>query len=357
MKRPTLAVDCPVAAEAERQRTKEREERIHGLRALWAEFIGTALFVWAGCGSAVASNHWTDGAAIVDSGALVGISLGFGLTISLLVYAIGFISGGHMNPAVTFAFVLLRVRSIKSGLMYILAQCAGAVFGSLLLWGCTASLTARCTESSEESLKAVCLASELPDGEGYGPPFGLGVNQVGKYVSNGSAFLIELIGTYLLVFVVLQTVVHSKSNASNAAPIAIGWAVLVVHLILIPFTGCGINPARSLGPMIVDSMGGFGSVAWVRGWWVFYTAPFIGSALATLTFHKLFQVDFVNDLHDLKVKMNKMVLDTKISVVNSASNLSPMSSRNLFSKKDDDVDGVQMATFSRENPEKSEETK
>ena len=76
-----------------------------------------------------------------------------------------------MNPAVTFAFVLLRVRSINSGLMYILAQCAGAVFGSLLLWGCTASLTARCTESSEESLKAVCLASELPDGEGYGPPF------------------------------------------------------------------------------------------------------------------------------------------------------------------------------------------
>ena len=67
---------------------------------------------------------------------------------------------------------------------------------------------------------------------------------------------------------------HKKSTGGNAVPIAIGWAVLVAHLVLIPSTGCGINPARSFGPMAVDSIGGLNY--WVRGWWVFYTAPFVG---------------------------------------------------------------------------------
>jgi glycerol uptake facilitator-like aquaporin len=71
-------------------------------------------------------------------------------------------------------------------------------------------------------------------------------------------------GTYLLVFTVLHAAVHSK------------WAVLVAHLVLVPFTGCGINPARSFGPMIVDTIGGLASNVWIRGWWVFYTAPFVG---------------------------------------------------------------------------------
>jgi MIP family channel proteins len=227
--------------------------------------------------------------------ALVGISLSFGLTISVLAYGIGHLSGGHINPAVTFSFMVLKLQSIKAGLLYMLAQFSGAFLGALILWGCSSSLTAFCYNESPDGvidgsvISGVCKASALPDGSGYGPAFGLGVNQVGPRVSSGSAFLIECMGTYLLVFTVLHAAVHSKSTAGNAAPIAIGWAVLVAHLVLIPFTGCGINPARSFGPMIVDTIGGLGHIVWIRGWWVFYTAPFVGAGFAAATYKFLFE--------------------------------------------------------------------
>ena len=76
-------------------------------------------------------------------------------------------------------------------------------------------------------------------------------------------------------------------------PIAIGWSILCCHLQLIPYTGCGINPARSLGPMVVDSIGGMDK--WVRGWWVFYTAPFVGSAIATAVYKYIFSVTATPD--------------------------------------------------------------
>ena len=227
--------------------------------------------------------------------ALVGISLAFGITISVLAYGIGHLSGGHINPAVTFSFMVLKLQSVKAGLLYMLAQFSGAFLGALILWGCSSSLTAFCYNESFDGVadgsivSGVCKASALPDGSGYGPAFGLGVNSVGPRVSSGSAFLIESMGTYLLVFTVLHAAVHSKSTAGNAAPIAIGWSVLVAHLVLIPFTGCGINPARSFGPMIVDTIGGLGHIVWVRGWWVFYTAPFVGAGFAAATYKFLFE--------------------------------------------------------------------
>ena len=187
----------------------------------------------------------------------VGIALAFGITISVLAYSIGHISGGHINPAVTLAFMLLRLQSITAGLLYMVAQCLGAIVGALILWGCNASLTSHCNDLDEAGVQAqlsgVCGASRLPNGEGYGPAFGLGANSIDIRVSNGCAFLIEIMGTYLLVFTVLQAAVHTKSTGGNAIPIAIGWSVLVAHLILIPYTGCGINPARSLGPMVSTS--------------------------------------------------------------------------------------------------------
>merc|ERR1719491_2568460 len=100
-------------------------------------------------------------------------------------------------------------------------------------------------------------------------------------------------GTFLLVLTVLMVAVHKKSGAGKTAPIAIGWAVLVCHLQLIPYTGCGINPARSFGPMVVDAFGGMNK--WHRGWWVYYTAPFLGSALATGIYYFVFAEDDVED--------------------------------------------------------------
>jgi len=261
-------------------------------RQLAAEFVAMVLFVWSGTGAAVSSNRWINEGEN-DPAALLGIAIAFGFTISVLAYGIGHISGGHINPAVTLAFMVLKKQSIVAGLLYMLAQFVGAIFGSLLLWGCTASLTADCDSADIVGVEArssgVCDASMRSDGEGYGPAFKLGLNTVGPRTATGCAFLLEIVGTYLLVLTVLNSAVHIKSAAGNAAPIAIGWSVMIAHIVLIPYTGCGINPARSFGPMIVDSMGGLGSEVWVRGWWVFYTAPFVGSLLATATYKFIFE--------------------------------------------------------------------
>jgi aquaporin-1 len=120
-----------------------------------------------------------------------------------------------------------------------------------------------CTESNDDSFVLVLA-----------PPFLLGANFVTPELPLGSAFLIELMGTFLLVWTVCMTAVSKKSIASNIAPIAIGWSVLLAHLILIPYTGCGINPARSFGPHMVNIIAG--EEVGAPGWWVYYTAPFVG---------------------------------------------------------------------------------
>lgn len=251
-------------------------------RQLAAEFMALALFVWIGTGAAVAASFWSVDDA--DAGKLITIAIAFGFGISVLAYGIGHISGGHINPAVTLAFMVLGEQSIVSGVLYMAAQFIGAIFGSFIVWGCFASLTQKC-ESGDDG---VCAANLQSDG-GFGPAFNLGLNQVGETVSTGCAFLLELMGTFLLVITVLNSAVNSKSTAGNAAPIAIGWSVTLCHIILVPFTGCGINPARSFGPMIVDSIAGISSVVWIRGWWVFYTAPFVGALLAAATYKFIFE--------------------------------------------------------------------
>jgi len=265
-------------------------------RQLAAEFIATMMFVWCGCGAAISSNRWEDNAFLIGPSALTSIALAFGLSISVLAYMVGHISGGHINPAVTLAFVLLRLQSVVSGLLFMIAQCLGAVVGALILWGQNVSITDHCGDpdfaGGYNIDSGVCQQSLLPNGT-YGPAFGLGVNTVDPQVSQGCAFFIEMMGTFLLVLTVLMVAVHKKSGAGNTAPIAIGWAVLVCHLQLIPYTGCGINPARSFGPMVVDAFGGMNK--WHRGWWVYYTAPFVGSALATFIYYFVFAEDDVED--------------------------------------------------------------
>jgi glycerol uptake facilitator-like aquaporin len=112
------------------------------------------------------------------------------------------------------------------------------------------------------------------------------MNKVHPELSVGSAFVGEFMGTFLLVWTVIMTAVSAKSIAGNIAPIAIGWAVALAHIMLIPFTGCGINPARSLGPMLVVIM--TGNKAGFEGWWVYYTAPFVGSGVAVLVCKYIF---------------------------------------------------------------------
>jgi glycerol uptake facilitator-like aquaporin len=138
------------------------------------------------------------------------------------------------------------------------------------------------------------------------------MNKVHDELSVGSAFLGEVMGTFLLVWTVIMTAVNNKSIAGNHAPIAIGWAVALAHIMLIPFTGCGINPARSFGPMIVVIM--TGGKAGFDGWWVYYVAPFVGSGLAVVVCKYLFQAlddeDKNYEIKDREMEATKAVPTT-----------------------------------------------
>lgn len=240
------------------------------IRAPLAEFVAMVLFVFVGCGTAVSSQSLTVfSSGVNDNTFLVAVALAFGFGISVLAYTIAPISGGHINPAVTVAFMALGKMSLGDGVMYIVAQFLGAILGAAILWGST--------------------ASTLLEGENGYPPYLIGSNFVDPNVGLGSAFLIEVMGTFLLLWTVMMTAVHKKSIAGNIAPVAIGWSVFLAHLVLIPFTGCGINPARSAGPHIVAAMAGADVGA--RGWWVYYTAPFVGAIAAAFLASTIFGLD------------------------------------------------------------------
>ena len=232
------------------------------------------LFVWVGCSTAVASQAMAilNPGTTNDNTLLTAVALAFGFGITVLVYSIAPISGGHINPAVTLAFVLLGQMDIVTGIMYVLSQCMGAILGAALVWGTTAS----------QALMDM-------DGDGSNaPPFLIGSNSVHAGLPLGSAFLGETLGTFVLVWTVLMTAVHKKSIAANIAPIAIGWSVMLAHLVLVPLTGCGINPARSLGPHVVCLLAGVEVLT--RGWWIYYTAPFVGATIAALVGKYIFQI-------------------------------------------------------------------
>lgn len=252
-------------------------------KACFAEFLGTMFFVWCGCGSAVSTQMWQSGEK--DGGNLVSIALGFGFAIAALAYSIGPISGGHMNPAVSYCFALLGKLSWIDAAYYIVAQCAGAIFGAALLYASVYSSIDDCDDTAYAAVNHICNGPKKSNGE-LGPPFGLGAN-VSTHTLNG--FIIEAIGTALLIFVILLTAdsPRGSKNSKNAAPIAIGWAVMLAHLVMVPFTGCGINPARVLGPLVVDSFAGLN--CWNKHSWVFFIAPFVGSTVAVVTYKGLFQ--------------------------------------------------------------------
>lgn len=227
------------------------------LRAVVAEFIATAVFLFVGVGTIVSVVHLLgeEDVPIAFPGVILTIGVAFGLTIALLVAAIGRISGGHINPAVTFAAVLTGRTKPLVGLLYVAAQVAGAVVGVALL-------------------KAV-----LADGvEGS-----LGVQSVDveAVASVQLGLLIEIILTFILVFVVFATAIDPKGPHS-IAPIAIGLAVLVDHLIGIPLTGASMNPARSFGPAAITNM-------W-HDHWLYWAGPLIGGGTAGVLYYFLFML-------------------------------------------------------------------
>ena len=218
-------------------------------RSTLAEFIASLLFVFLGAGSVVVSGGLPNGD--LDSARLAVIALTHGLAIAMLVYATANISGGHINPAVTFAAWLTKKISTARGLMYIAAQLGGAVVGALL------------------------LLATIPEAANTN----LGAHALGPDVSISMGLLMEIILTFALVFVIFATAVD-PGGMGNLAPLAIGMTVLVDHLVGVPITGASINPARSFGPALVSG-------AW-SDQWIYWIAPLLGGAGAGVVYQYIF---------------------------------------------------------------------
>ncbi len=224
------------------------------IKKLLAEFIGTAVLVVVAVGVATESFGFKLHGLSYSAG-VVATAFAFGLVLVALVYAIGPISGCHVNPAVTIGFISAGRMKVVEGISYIVAQVVGGIAGAYLLyWMFT---TSAIYHKSVQGLGT----------DGYGKASDL-------LVSQGGAFLIEVVLTAVFVMVVLFAT--HKAAIQGAAGVAIGFALVMVHLIGIPLTGTSVNPARSLGPALVVGGTALSQV------WLFIVAPLVGGIVAAI---------------------------------------------------------------------------
>ena len=223
-------------------------------RKLAAEFIGTFWLVFGGCGSAVLAAGFPK----VGIGFL-GVALAFGLTVLTMAYAIGHISGCHLNPAVSVGLVTGGRFSSSELVPYIGAQLAGAVVASTVLY---------------------VIASGAA---GFSLDGGFAANGYGAHSPGGYSLLAALVAEFVLTFMFLLVILGSTDERAPAgfAGIAIGLSLTLIHLIGIPVTNLSVNPARSTGPALFAG-------AWaLQQLWLFWVAPIAGAALAGLTYRAL----------------------------------------------------------------------
>lgn len=221
------------------------------LRALLAEFFGTACLVFIGCASVTVAGFGAD----LPGGALP-IALAFGLCVTFLIYAIGPISGCHINPAATIALWIANRFPGDKVVGYVLAQLAGGAAGALVL---------------------MLILQGRPEGydvavSGLGQN-GWGAGYLGQY-SLPAAFATEILTTFVFLLAVLGAT--ANGNAANLAGLSIGLALTAIILCFLNVTGVSLNPARSFGPALF--VGG----AALSQAWLFFVAPVIGAALAGL---------------------------------------------------------------------------
>ena len=212
-------------------------------KKLGAEFIGTFVLVLGGCGTAV----------LAGSGVgTLGISLAFGLTVLVMVYAVGHISGGHFNPAVSFGLWAGGRLPGKDLLPYVLVQVMGAIAAAAILY----------LIASGKSGYELGTGSLASNGYGEHSPGGYG------YLS---ALATEVVMTFIFIFVIMGAT--SKNAPKGFAGVAIGLALTLIHLISIPVTNTSVNPARSTGPALFE-----GGIA-LQQLWFFWVMPIIGGVL------------------------------------------------------------------------------
>jgi len=218
------------------------------LKRVMAEFLGTFWLVLGGCGSAVLA------AGVPDLGiGFVGVSLAFGLTVLTMAYAIGHVSGAHLNPAVTVGLWVGGRIPAGDVIPYIVAQTLAAILAAFVI---------------------LQIASGQPDFTLA--PNGLAVNGYGELSPGGYSLTAGLIAEIVLTFGFLMIILGATDARAPAgfAPIAVGLALTLIHLISIPVTNTSVNPARSTGPALL--VGGLA----LQQLWLFWVAPMIGAVLA-----------------------------------------------------------------------------
>lgn len=219
-----------------------------------AEFLGTFWLVFGGCGSAVLA------AAFPGLGiGFLGVALAFGLTVLTMAYAIGHISGCHLNPAITLGAVVAKRFKSSDLLPYVVAQVLGAVAAAGVLY-----VIASGTAGFEA-------------GAGFAAN-GYGDHSPGKY-SLQSGFVTEVVMTFMFVMIILGAM--DKRAPAGFAPIAVGLCLTLIHLVSIPVTNTSVNPARSTGPALFA--GGWA----IQQLWMFWVAPLLGAVLAGLAYPRL----------------------------------------------------------------------
>lgn len=212
-----------------------------------AEMIGTMVLVLMGCGSAVfaGSIAGTVGAGV----GTIGVALAFGLSVIAMAYAIGGISGCHINPAITLGVFLSKRMSGKDAGMYMVFQTIGAIIGSAILYA--------------------LVSAGIHCG-----PTATGANSFGEGMM-WQAFIAEAVFTFVFVLVVLGST-DGKKGAGNLAGLAIGLTLVLVHIVCIPITGTSVNPARSIGPALFQGGEALSQL------WLFIVAPFVGAILSAI---------------------------------------------------------------------------
>ncbi|MBK6937764.1 MAG: aquaporin Z [Chitinophagaceae bacterium] len=229
------------------------------MKKLLAELIGTFSLVLFGCGAAVVSGIATTGPSGIG---LLGISFAFGLAVVVMAYAIGGITGCHINPAITVAMLVAGKIKIAEAMNYIIGQFIGATLASGVLYLIQKGMPG--FEMGEWALGA----------NGWGEGYLGGYNMT-------SAFIAEAVLTFLFLFVIFA--VTSKWGNGTMAGLAIGLTLVLIHLVAIPITGTSVNPARSFGPAI------FAQGKALAQLWLFIVAPVAGGVLAAFAWKGLYE--------------------------------------------------------------------
>lgn len=225
-------------------------------KKLFAEFIGTFWLVLGGCGSAVLAAGYPE----LGIG-FAGVSLAFGLTVLTMAFAIGHISGCHLNPAVTIGLTVAGRAEKKEAIPYIISQVIGGFIGALVLY---------------------IIASEIPNFNING----FALNGVGELSPNGyslaAGVITEIVMTMMFLIIILGST--SEKAPKGFAPMAIGLGLTLIHLISIPVTNTSVNPARSTAVALIAQGKALSQL------WIFWVAPIIGAVLGA-TLYKLFMTD------------------------------------------------------------------